>query len=88
MLSLLGTSLLTGCGTGSGTDVEALSRDPEALKEAHRKCRLKVEGADEQYCRAVAEAERKRFFRADEKTSRQDAAPEAPPTKDVAQSKP
>jgi hypothetical protein len=74
---VLAASLMTGCGSG-GTDntIEKLANDPEALKEAHRKCRLKLEGADEKYCRQVAEAANKRFLRDD----RKDARPAAPAT--------
>jgi hypothetical protein len=72
---LLAASLMTGCGSGSTENtIEKLANDPEALKEAHRKCRLKLEGADEKYCRQVAEAANKRFLRDD----RKDAHPAAP----------
>jgi hypothetical protein len=72
---VLAASLMTGCGSGSTDNaIEKLANDPEALKEAHRKCRLKLEGADEKYCRQVAEAANKRFLR----DERKDAPPAAP----------
>jgi hypothetical protein len=87
-LALLAVSLMAGCGSGSTDNtIERLANDPEALKEAHRKCRLKLEGADEKYCRQVAEAANKRFLRDDWK----DAHPAAPaaesPGKDVVEPK-
>ena len=75
LLAFLASLLITACGSGSPDNtVEKLANDPEALKEAHRKCRLKLEGADEKYCRQVAEAANKRFLRDD----RKDAHPAAP----------